>query len=270
MPRQLRNQSLKPISLQEQFAASDDASEVLIRQEPQQVDASDACFGVLIELLMLKRCAPDLLRIRDSSTRGRLLRSLLAGEDAFKCVDGLGLYHAAPGRAATADEATDFADQACGALRGAGMGSDAALRLSGALYELLGNVDEHTGGYATCLSGYTVQPGEAWLCVADTGEGVLAGYRNSTLVQRPRDAQEALTWAVLQHRSRTGAAGRGTGFVTVTNALRSLDASMRIRSDDASIELQQQGSNANALIREQGPLAGFVVSLHLRWGKPEI
>ena len=258
------------LSIQELFSASDDAAEVLLSGagEPLEVDASESCFGQLVELLMLKRGAPDRLTIRDRSQRGALFRQLLAGTDPFCCVDGLGLYHAEPGSAETADEATDFAEHAQAALQSAGLQRSAAIRLSGVLHELLGNVDEHAGGHATCLSGYSVQPGEAWLSVADTGDGVLAGYKSVPAGTRPMHAREALRWAVLEHRSRTGLPGRGTGFQTVANALRSLDASLRVRSDEGSIELSQSGSEAQAVVREQAHLRGFVVSINLRWALP--
>lgn len=232
------------------------------------MDASNACFGELIELLMLQRNQPGRLNVKDASSRGSLFRDLLSGAEAFRCVDGLGLYRAPPGRAESADEATDFADNARVALKEAGLQHDAAFRLSGVLHELLGNVDEHAGGGATCLSGYSVQPGDAWLSVADTGAGVLAGYASSELLLKPADAREALGWAVLDHRSSKSEPGRGTGFQTVSNAIRSLDASLRVRSDDASIEIVQQGSDGKALIREQGQLRGFVVSIHLKWARP--
>lgn len=217
---------------------------------------------------MLQRNQPGRIKVKDASLRGALFRQLLCGAAPFCCVDDLGLYRAPPGRAESADEATDFADHAQAALKRAGLQHDAAVRLSGVLHELLGNVDEHAGGAATCLSGYSVQPREAWLSVADAGAGVLAGYATSTLSSKPGDAREALDWAVVSHRSRKSERGRGTGFQTVSNALRSLDASLRVRSDDASIELVQQGADGRALIRQQGELRGFVVSIHLRWARP--
>lgn len=217
---------------------------------------------------MLQRNQPGRINVKDASSRGSLFRALLSGSEAFRCVEGLGLYRAPPGRAETADEATDFADNARVALKEAGLHHDAACRLSGVLHELLGNVDEHAGGDATCLSGYFVQPGEAWLSVADTGDGVLAGYMSSELPVKPADARQALSWAVLDHRSRKSEPGRGTGFQTASNAIRSLDASLRVRSDDASIELVQQGADGKALVRQQGQLRGFVVSIHLRWALP--
>lgn len=232
------------------------------------MDASSACFGELIELLMLQRNQPSRINVKDASSRGSLFRALLSGSEAFRCVEGLGLYRAPLGRAETAGEATDFADNARVALKEAGLPHDAAFRLSGVLHELLGNVDEHAGGDATCLSGYSVQPGEAWLSVADTGDGVLAGYVSSELLIKPADARQALSWAVVDHLSRKSEPSRGTGFQTVCNAIRSLDASLRVRSDDASIELVQQGADGRALVREQGQLRGFVVSIHIRWARP--
>jgi hypothetical protein len=229
------------------------------------VDASGVCFAALIELLMLKRSAPGILRIQDSSVRGGLLRELLNTQDQFRCADGLGLYHASAGSVAGGDHANDFADHARRTLERAGLQSEASLRLSGALFELLGNVDEHAGCNAVCLSGYSVGPGQAWVCVADSGAGVLRGYQDSPLNDKPVDACGALNWAVVQHISRTGERGRGTGFQTVVNALRSLDGALRVRSDEGSIELRQLGSDVSALVREQGKLSGFVVSVHLRW-----
>ena len=255
------------LSLQEAFAASDDAAELLSRDKSasQLVDATSSSLGALLELLLLKRSAKGTITIRDKSPRGQLLRELLASEAAFSCADGLGVYHAAPGRAATASEAVDFAEQARIALKMAGVVDTASWRLSGALRELLDNVDEHGGRTATCLAGYFVQPRQAWLCVADTGDGVLAGYAKTGSNSIPVDAQEALHWAVVRHRSRTGLPERGTGFQSVVSALRSLDGSLRVRSDDASIELEQRGSTVDVLMREQGQLPGFVVSMHLRW-----
>lgn len=230
----------------------------------QLVNATNLSLGALIELLLLKRAAEGVVTIRDSSRRGHLFRELLAGENAFSCAEGLGIYRAAPGSASTSSAATDFADQARSALKAVGVVDTASWRLSGALRELLDNIDEHGGHAATCLAGYFVQPKEAWICVADTGDGVLAGYGQASSVV-PADAAEALDWAVVQHRSRTGLAGRGTGFQSVVSALRSLDGSMRVRSDEASIELEQRGSTVDALLRKQGKLSGFVVSMHLRW-----
>ena len=256
-------------SLQELFAAADDVAEMLTEEpdEALDVDAAGAPLGVLIELLLLKRAARTKVAISDASERGQLFRELLKSDQVFRCKAGLGLYNAKSKHVALEGAASDFCAEARGALRTAGVPDVAALRLSGALFELLDNVDEHAGDNATCLAGYAVEGNEATLCVADTGIGVHAGFRSANALPMPKDAGEALRWAVLEHRSRTGRPDRGTGFETVVNAFRSLDASMRVRSDDASLELVQQGSDADALVRKQGHLSGFVVSVQLRWHK---
>ncbi len=246
---------------------ADDVAEMLCDEpdEPLDVSASGASLGVLMELLLLKRAARTRVAIADSSERGRLFRALLSSGEVFRCRGGLGLYNATSKHVDSAGEASDFCSAARAALRLAGMPDTASLRLSGALHELLNNVDEHSGPGATCLAGFEVEAGAASLCVADTGAGVLAGFRSGSVTEVPRDAGEALRWAVLEHRSRTGLLGRGTGFQTVVNAFRTLDAAMRVRSDDASLELVQRSSDTDSLLRKQGKLGGFVVSVQLRW-----
>jgi hypothetical protein len=256
-------------SLQETFSVADDVAEMLCDEpdEPLDVNASGASLGVLMELLLLKRAARTKVTIADSSARGQLFRELLSGGQVFRCKGGLGLYNAKSKHVDSAGEASDFCGEARAVLKLAGMPDTASLRLSGALHELLSNVDEHAGADATCLAGFEVEDGAASLCVADTGAGVLAGFQSGGAIVVPRSATQALQWAVLEHRSRTGLPGRGTGFQTVVNAFRTLDASMRVRSDDASLELVQQGSDADSLLRKQGQLGGFVVSVQLRWRK---
>ncbi len=257
-------------SLQEIFSAADDVAEMLSDEpdEPLHVNASGAQLGVLIELLLLKRAAHTNVAISDGSARGKLFRELLSSGQVFRCKGGLGLYNATSKHVDSAGEASDFCNEARAALKTAGMPDTAALRLSGALHELLNNVDEHAGPNATCLAGFEVEDGFASLCVADTGAGVLAGFRSGGASLQPKSSTEALHWAVIEHRSRTGRPERGTGFETVVNAFRTLDASMRVRSDDGSLELVQQGSDVDSLLRKQGQLGGFVVSVLLRWRKP--
>ncbi len=254
-------------SLQEVFSAADDVAEMLADEpdEPLDVNAGGGSLAVLVELLMLKRAARTKVSIADASPRGQLFRELLSSGQTFRCRGGLGLYNATSSHVDSADEATDFCDEAQRVLKACGMPDLSAVRLSGALHALLDNVDEHAGPDATCLAGFEVSEGMATLCVADTGMGVLAGYRSGASMMQPKDAGQALDWAVVEHRSRTGRADRGTGFETVVNALRTLDASMRVRSDDASLELVQQGSDVDSLLRKQGHLTGFVVSVLLRW-----
>jgi hypothetical protein len=104
-----------------------------------------------------------------------------------------------------------------------------------------------------------------WLAVADTGQGVVRGYVSSFPDLAGLDAATALGWAVVDHRSRFGGTGRGTGFSTVMRAMLTLDAALRVRSDDASIEIEGASIGADWVVRDQDSLSGFVVSLHVRW-----
>lgn len=161
--------------------------------------------------------------------------------------------------------ANDFADAFRKRLVEAGAATSAALRLSGGLHELLNNVQEHAGNGVDGLGAFEVQERSAWMVVADSGCGVTGGYLASPLLERPTDAEMALKWAVIDHRSRTGDAARGTGFQTVIQSVRSLDGSLRVRSDAASIELEQGADRSSFLLREQGNLRGFIVSVLLHW-----
>jgi anti-sigma regulatory factor (Ser/Thr protein kinase) len=147
----------------------------------------------------------------------------------------------------------------------AGMPNGASRLLKGAFAELIGNVSEHAGDNANGIAAYGLRSNEMWLAVADTGQGVVRGYLASAPDLAGLDAATALGWAVVEHRSRFRESGRGTGFSTVMRAMLTLDAALRVRSDDASIEIEGASSGANWVIRDQDSLGGFVVSLHVRW-----
>lgn len=254
------------VSFQQRFARSDDIAAVLAGQTDQsvRVDASGIALGALLELLMLKRGAHRRVTVTDASSRGRLLRRLLKSSLPYLGEGARGVLHRRPGH--DSDAATnDFADTFRAQLVAAGVVTTAALRLAGALHELLTNVDEHAGDGVDGLGAYEVLGREAWMVVADSGRGVLGGYQASPLADKPADAEQALKWAVIEHRSRTGDPTRGTGFQTVIQSMRSLDGCVRVRSDEASIELEQEADRSRFLLREQGKLRGFVVSVLLRW-----
>lgn len=147
----------------------------------------------------------------------------------------------------------------------AGMPDGASRLLKGAFAELIGNVSEHAGDNANGIAAYDLRSNEMWLAVADTGQGVVRGYVSSTPDLAGLEAATALGWAVVEHRSRLSETGRGTGFSTVMRAMLTLDAALRVRSDDASIEIEGSSSGANWIVRDQDSLSGFVVSLHVRW-----
>lgn len=254
------------VSFQQRFARSDDIAAVLAAQSGQslRVDASGIALGALLELLMLKRGTGRAVAVADASSRGRLLRRLLKSSQPSLSEGARGVLHRRAGHGA--DAATnEFADTFRAQLVAAGVVNTAALRLSGALHELLTNVDEHAGDGVDGLGAFEVLGREAWMVVADSGRGVLGGYQASPLGDKPADAEQALKWAVIEHRSRTGDPARGTGFQTVIQSVRSLDGCIRVRSDGASIELEQEADRSRFLLREQGKLRGFVVSVLLRW-----
>jgi hypothetical protein len=254
------------VSFQQRFARSDDVAAVLAgrAEKPVRVDASGVGLGALLELLMLKRGSDRAVAVADASSRGRLLRRLLKSPQPYLSEGARGVLHRRAGY--DSDAATnDFAEAFRAQLLAAGVVGTAALRLSGGLHELLTNVDEHAGEGVDGLGAFEVLDREAWMVVADSGRGVLDGYRASPLAAKPANAEESLKWAVIEHRSRTGEPGRGTGFQTVIQSVRSLDGCVRVRSDEASIELEQEADRSRFLLREQGKLRGFVVSVLLRW-----
>jgi anti-sigma regulatory factor (Ser/Thr protein kinase) len=255
------------VTFQQRFAQSDDAAQVMTRAvDSLRVDASGASLGTLVELLMLRRTAGRRVSVADSSSRGRMLRRLLASRRLFVSDGACGAIHRpAGGNAATDAASSDFAKSFQTQLASAGVQATAAGRLSAALHELLTNIDEHAGDAVDGLGAFEVMDREAWMVVADSGRGVLAGYVESPLPVRPATAEEALTWAVIENRSRTGDPQRGLGFRSVIQSVRSLDGCVRVRSDSASLELVQAGDRPKFLVREQGHLRGFVVSVQLRW-----
>ena len=253
------------VSFQQRFARSDDVAAVAGQTgQPVRVDASGVGLGALLELLMLKRGTHRAVTVADGSSRGRLLRRLLKSSQPYLSEGARGVLHRRAGHESEA-ATNDFADTFRAQLVAAGVVTTAALRLSGALHELLTNVDEHAGDGVDGLGAFEVLEQEAWVVVADSGRGVLGGYHTSPLVDKPTDAEQALKWAVIDHLSRTGDPARGTGFQTVIQSLRSLDGCVRVRSDEASIELEQEADRSRFLLREQGKLRGVVVSVLLRW-----
>ena len=137
--------------------------------------------------------------------------------------------------------------------------------MKGAFAELISNVSEHAGEAANGIAAYDLRAESMWLAVADSGQGVVRGFVANAPDLAGLDAATALGWAVVDHRSRFSRPGRGTGFSTVMRAMLTLDAALRVRSDDASIEIEGAASGADWVVRDQDPLRGFIVSLHVRW-----
>lgn len=147
----------------------------------------------------------------------------------------------------------------------AGMPVDASRILKGVFGELIDNVSQHAGTGAKGLAIYELRANSIALVVADSGQGVVQGYVSSQPELAGLGAMDALEWAVQRHKSRFREPGRGTGFSTVLRAMRAMDAALRVRSDDASIEIEGPSDSATWYVKDQPVLRGFVVTLSLSW-----
>lgn len=147
----------------------------------------------------------------------------------------------------------------------AGMPVKASKVLKGVLGELVGNVGDHGGVGVMGFASFELSPNSIYIAVADTGRGIVGGYRETLPELTTLTAADALEWAVKLNKSRFTDTGRGLGFARVLAACRSMDAALRVRSDDASIEIEGVADSAAWRLSDQSNLPGFVVSLHLRW-----
>jgi len=210
------------------------------------------------------------LRVQGTGLRDQALRSVLSNPRSRPFVSQNGFGALAVGRGgwfADVDDVSRFVLALGQAIRSEGIPVSAVAPICHAAGELVDNVREHAGSSVDSFAAFDVTPGCCWLTIADAGRGVLAGYvlGSAQGADAPSDSGEALDWAVLQHRSRTREPGRGLGYRRLLHALGAMDAAIRVRSDDASLEREGVSSSADWLIREQVSLAGFVVSVGLRW-----
>lgn len=226
--------------------------------------------GPLAELLVLRRqwlAQGKVVRLdtKDDQRYEAVRRVARPGALPASHGDGVGAFHIDGLGEAAELAGHDFAMTAGRLASEAGMPVGAARLWKGAFAELIGNVNGHAGGGARGIAIYEFRPNAVWIAVADNGQGVVRGYVSSGLGSDELDAATALTWAVADHRSRFNAPGRGTGFSTVMRAMLTLDAALRVRSDDASIETEEPALGVNWLIRDQDQLGGFVVSMRVAW-----
>jgi len=147
----------------------------------------------------------------------------------------------------------------------AGMPETSSRLLKGVFGELIDNIWKHAGVGAKGLAAYSLDARSIFLVVADAGQGVVQGYIEAQPQLAGLTAAQALEWAVRLNKSRFTQAGHGTGFAGLVKAMRVMDAALRVRSDDASIEIEGPADSADWLVRDQPGLQGFVVSLHLKW-----
>lgn len=232
------------------------------------VDASSLPIGPLVELLTFRRSSLDeqtALRIRPDRPGFRSRRNSLSTSSTldYSIDDTVGVLSIRPGYSKDDDlPLQQFLLDIRKRLGAPGVPQASAQALTGAVGELLDNLDEHAGTQWEALAAYDISSNGFWFAVGDSGQGVLATFKSS---QDISSSAQALCAAVIEHRSSTGNHARGLGFRKVLDALRSMDAMLRVRSGDASLESEGQGGSGKWISREQVHLRGFVVSVHVKW-----
>ena len=253
------------------FAAADRAtlrcSRVLGLTE---VDASAVALGPLVELLTFRRRsvpANSELKLSGNGTHLSIALKAMHADAAwaYQTSGAVGALRLQPGRPSNDDDIVQqqFLMDIRKRLEIDGVSKSSCQALTGAAGELIDNIGQHAGPQGEALAAFEISAGSFWLTVGDSGVGALATYAAMQDVQTARQAMEA---AVIAHRSSTGDPARGLGFQQVLNALRSMDAALRVRSGDASLEIEGAGGSGSWMSREQQHLQGFVVSAHVRWG----
>lgn len=239
-----------------------------LSQGVHEVDAGSLAVGPLVELLTFRRRSLDsktVLKIRASGSGIQRAIGTTSSASTLKYgVDGaIGVLRIRPGFSRDDDlPLQTFLLDVRKRLGAAGVPQTSAQALTGAAGELVDNLDQHAGPEWEALAIYEISSDGFWFSVGDSGQGVLATYKSRADVQ---STGQALVAAVIEHRSSTGDPARGLGFRKVLDALRSMDAMLRVRSGDASLECEGFGGSGRWVVREQVPLSGFVVSVHVRW-----
>lgn len=237
------------------------------------IKSSDLALGPLAEVLILRRTwrgAGFDVRLRgDGDARHAVISEVSKKSAAVSKVEaGAGALHIVGYSEAVGLAAHEFVSTAGRLASEAGMPVEASRLLKGVFGEIIDNVSQHAGAGAKGLAAYELKSNSIALMVADSGQGVARGYVASQPDLAGLGAMDALEWAVRQHKSRFKEPGRGTGFATVLRAMRAMDAALRVRSDDASIEIEGPADSATWFVKDQPMLQGFVVSLHLAWQQP--
>jgi hypothetical protein len=135
----------------------------------------------------------------------------------------------------------------------------------GAIGEIVDNVFEHSEKPDSGILGFHATASYFDLCVADAGVGVLKSLRQNPAYAYLSDASMALSLAVRDGTSRfptvAGGEGRGHGFSTLFRGLNSLDAEIRLRSDNYALEVSGKTINERAPgILQKAQLPGLIVT----------
>lgn len=251
------------------FAVADTATLLCVGASGELAVGGEAfALGPVVETLMFRRRSLNPgVRVKMAVPQGfgDALRKLPAGRNwCFGQARNFAVLRVQHGRPAEQGEleAQKFLIALLRAAIGAGMPKTAAQALAGATGELVDNISQHAGPGEDALAAFNVEPSSLWLSVGDAGQGMLPTYSTYPDVT---SAKDALRVAVVQHRSSTGDPERGLGFRGLLRALGSLDASLRVRTGDASLECEGPAGSRPWVSREQVQLAGCVISAHLRW-----
>ena len=254
----------------EDFAASDRTALICAHKGGQiELDASALQLGPLVELLSFRQrslSAETKLRLSGSGSPLYAALKAMPSHSAWAYTESgsIGALRAQPHQPSVEGELCQqrFLLAIRQKLELCGVPLKSSQALAGAAGELIDNIGEHAGDSWQALAAYQIEAGSFWLSVGDSGMGSLASYAKMPDIGT---AQDALKAAVITHRSSTGDPERGLGFRQVLHALNAMDASLRIRSDNISLENEGTSGSGTWIFREQVPLRGFVVSAHIRW-----
>lgn len=229
-------------------------------------DSESLALGQLAEVLVLRKSFPKLKLRSRGGNRHRLLQQAMTSTGGV-FTETMGAYQVDPPGDDAELRSTEFGEHLARAAGAAGLAARPALLLKGAAAELISNIHMHAGDAPRGLAAFEVFDGGVVVAVADAGQGVVQAYVSANPALAGLSADEALERAVVEHRSRLELIerGRGTGFITVANAMRSLGAMLRVRSCDASLEIEGHPDDAEWTLVPQVDLRGFVVSLTLCW-----
>lgn len=138
----------------------------------------------------------------------------------------------------------------------------------GAIGEMLDNVFEHSQRPESGMVGYMASAEYLDICVCDAGIGVLSSLKMNPAYVYLADAGMALALATKEGTSRFptdhGGEGRGHGFQTLFRGLNSVDAEIRLRTDNYALEVSGRGKlDRNPTISQKAHLHGFVVSFRI-------
>lgn len=247
------------------------SDQVEAEASPQiDVNSRDLELGPFAELLVLRASWQSLggnVRIRGRGhARHTLFSDLLpTNRPTSRFGPNVGALRIVGDDASAEEENHSFVGTTGRLAKEAGMPVEASKVLKGVMGELVGNVGDHGGDGAMGFASFELSSNSIYFVVADTGRGIVGGYREARPELSTLTAADALEWAVKLNKSRFTEPGHGLGFARVLKACRSMDAALRVRSDDASIEIEGVADRADWHLRDQSKLSGFVVSLHLRW-----